>query len=146
MRSGLLSELAIIGYEIFLEGEHVRYRYQKPDTPPESAQMLIDELKKYKAEVVNILKMVSTTTTTEKLQPRANVKASWPPEIQSLVDWFTTMDHPSEPFHLEDHRWIVDPETFFSRLRMDINAGPEGSRGKHGALIHDLMILKRILH
>ena len=50
MRTGLLSDLSVIGYEILLEGETIRLRYQKPDTPPESARQLIDELRKYKSE------------------------------------------------------------------------------------------------
>lgn len=50
MRTGLLSELSVIGYEIFLEGETIRLRYQKSDSPPESAKLLIDELRKHKAE------------------------------------------------------------------------------------------------
>jgi hypothetical protein len=112
-----------------------------------------------------------STTPTENVQPDANVKVtqhlfpqgsavarkamptgsrldlSWSPEIQSLVSWFMELESPTEPFYLEDHRRIVDPEKFFSALRMDIKAGPEGARGKHcGALIHDLMTLKQILH
>ena len=64
MRTGLLSDLSVIGYEILLEGETIRLRYQKPDTPPESARQLIDELRKCKAEVVHILKMGSTIAPT----------------------------------------------------------------------------------
>jgi hypothetical protein len=80
------------------------------------------------------------------VDPVAPAKAIWPPAVQSNIDWFTTLDHPTEPFYLEDHRHIVDPEKFFSALRMDIKAGPDGARGKYGALIHDLNTLKKILH
>ena len=147
MRTGLLSDLSVIGYEIVLEGETIRLRYQKPDAPPESARLLIDELRKYKAEAVNILKMGNTFTPNEKTQSRADVTALWQPEVQSLVDWFLTLDPPAEPFYLENHRHIVNPEKFFSSLHMDIKAGPDGPRGnRNGALIYDLMTLKKILH
>jgi hypothetical protein len=74
------------------------------------------------------------------------VKVVWPPNVQSLVDWFLTLEPPPEPFYLEPHQHIMDPEEFFSALRMDIKAGPDGARGKHGALIYDLTALKKILH
>jgi hypothetical protein len=59
---GLLSELSVIGYDIFLQGENIRLQYQKPDTPPETARRLIDELKRCKAEAVNVLKTSNTIT------------------------------------------------------------------------------------
>ena len=34
MRSGLLSDLVGSGYELFLEGDRIRYRYLKPGEPP----------------------------------------------------------------------------------------------------------------
>lgn len=78
MRDGLLSELSVIGYEIFLKGENIGYRYQKPDDPPDTARQLIDELRKYKAEVMKILKKTDNTITpTEKTQPGANTKVVW---------------------------------------------------------------------
>jgi len=146
MRTGLLSELSVIGYEIFLQGENIRLRYQKLDTPPESARQLIDELKKYKAEAVNILKMGDTFTPTEKSQPQAKVTASWPPEDQALLDWFLPLDPPTEPFYLEAHRHIVNPEKFFQSLRQDIETGHTGSRAKMGTLQCDLRKLKVYLN
>ena len=56
MSRELLSELTGIGYEIFLEGGNIRYCYQKSGSPTHIAKILIDELKKNKAEVVAILK------------------------------------------------------------------------------------------
>ena len=110
MRSGLLSDLVSIGYEISLEGDNIRYRYQKPGNPPDTVDPLIEELRKYKAEVVDILKMRGDTITlTEKSQSRANMKAAWPSKDQSLLDWFMTVEAPTEPFYLEPHRKIVDP-------------------------------------
>ena len=77
MRPGLLSELSAIGYKIFLEGETIRLRYQKSDTPPESARHLIDELRKYKDEAVNILKMSNTITPSEIVKYEASSQAIW---------------------------------------------------------------------
>ena len=146
MRSGLLSDLAVIGYEISLEGNNIRYRYQKPGNPPDTVDPLIEELRKYKDEVLNILKMGDTITPTEKSQSRANVKAAWPLEIQALIDWFFVQDQPTEPFYLEPHRKIVAPVKFFESLRRGIEAGPAGPRGRNGALLYDLKILRKNLH
>jgi hypothetical protein len=77
VRTGLLSDLSVIGYEILLEGETIRLRYQKPDTPPESARQLIDELRKYKSEAVNILKTVRNVTPQTIVEPKVIVSAIW---------------------------------------------------------------------
>ena len=77
MRPGLLSELSAIGYKIFLEGETIRLRYQKSDTPPESARHLIDELRKYKDEAVNILKEANTIAPSEIVESEAPSQAIW---------------------------------------------------------------------
>jgi len=147
MRTELLSDLSVIGYEIFLEGETIRLRYQKPDTPPESARQLIDELRKYKTEAVNILKTGNNTITpTEKTQPRAIVKAIWPSEVQVLMDWFMKLETPTEPFYLEPHRRVIDPEKFFVSLQNEIAIGPSCPRNRTGALLCDLKILRKILH
>ena len=147
MRSGLLSDLVSIGYEISLEGDNIRYRYQKPGNPPDTVDPLIEELRKYKAEVVDILKMRGDTITlTEKSQSRANMKAAWPSKDQSLLDWFMTVEAPTEPFYLEPHRHVVGPAKFFSALRMDITAGPAGPRAKMGSLQSDLRELKARLN
>jgi hypothetical protein len=146
MRTNLLSDLATVGYEIFLEGDHVKLRYQKPDNPPDTVRPLIDELRKCKAEAVNILKMGSTTTPTEKSQPQSNVKASWPPEAQSFIDWFMELVQPTEPFYLEPHRKVIDPKKFFSSIRQEIAAGPSCPRNRTGALLCDLKILRKNLH
>ena len=146
MRTGLLSDLATVGYEIFLEGDNVKLLYQKPGTPPETVRPLIDELRKYKAEVVNILKAVNTIIDPERAQPRANVQASWLPEVQSLIDWFVEFEPLTEQFYLEPHRRVIDPEKFFASIRQEIAAGPASPRGRNGALLFDLNILKKILH
>jgi hypothetical protein len=77
MRTGLLSDLSVIGYQIFLEGETIRLRYQKPDTPPESARQLIDELRKFKTEAVNILKTDNALPPREIIQPEPILEIVW---------------------------------------------------------------------
>lgn len=146
MRSGLLSDLATVGYKIFLEGDHVKLRYQKSGNPPDTVRPLIDELRKYKAEVVNILKRGNTLTPTETLPSHENVKLSWPPEIQSLIDWFITLEPPTEPFYLESHRHIVAPSKFFASLQREIQTGPRGPRARTGALQWDLRKLRAFLN
>lgn len=146
MRTGLLSDLATVGYEIFLDGDNVKLRYQKLDNPPDMVRPLIDELRKCKAEVVNILKADNTITHAENTQPRINVEAVWSPSIQTLVDWFLELEPPTEPFDLEPHRHVIDPEKFFASLRHEIAIGARCPRNRNGALLFDLKILKNILH
>ena len=69
MVTDLVSELTSIGYELLLEGDHVKLHYMKPDDPPDSARKLIDQLRTCKAEVVNILRT--------KSGPRAKVTFEW---------------------------------------------------------------------
>ena len=146
MRSGLLSDLVGSGYELFLEGDRIRYRYLKPGDPPETVKPLIEELTKYKAEVVKILKRGNTLIPTETPPSHVNVKTSWPPEIQSLIDWFITLEPPTEPFYLESHRHIVAPSKFFASLQREIQTGPRGPRVRTGALQWDLRKLKAYLN
>ena len=78
--------------------------------------------------------------------PRSSVKTEWSPEDQLLIDWFMTLEPPKEPFQLAPHIKVLNPEKFFAALRMDIGAGPRGPRGRHGALMDDLTVLKRLSH
>lgn len=146
MRTGLLSDLAIVGYEIALEGDHLKLRYRKSGSPPDTVKPLIDELRKYKAEVVNILKMGSADTPAEKSKSPSNVKTVWPPDVQSRVDWFMIQGAPVEPFFLEPHLRVVDPGKFFESLRREIETGPRGPRARLGALQWDLRNLKAYLN
>lgn len=142
MRNDLLLDLTTIGYEIFLEGDHVKLRYRKSGSPPDMVKPLIDELRKCKAEVVNILRAGSTAAPSEESQLPVQVEAIWPPAVQSLVDWFMTLTPPTERFYLEPHLHIVDPVKFFQSLRREIETGPRGPRSRRGALQWDLQNLK----
>jgi hypothetical protein len=133
MRTGLFSDLSAIGYEIILEGDYIKLRYRKPDTPPESARQLIEELRQCKQEAIALL-------TTNKHM------AIWPPEVQALMDWFMKLEPPETPFYLEPHRQVVDPDKFFASLRQEITLGPDSPRGRNGALLYDLNTLRKNLH
>lgn len=146
MRTGLLSDLSVIGYEILLEGEIIRLRYQKPDTPPESARPLIDELRRCKAEAVRLLKMGTNTISADIFRPRAIGSTAWPADVKPLVDWFLKLELPVKPFYLEAHQYIVDPAKFFESLGQEIQSGPKGPRARMGTLQSDLWKLKASLN
>lgn len=61
MRTGLLSDVITLGYEIFLSGNKILLRYRKEGEPPrEEALKIFVEIKNCKDEVINILKMGGT--------------------------------------------------------------------------------------
>ena len=71
---------------------------------------------------------------------------AWPMEDQSVIDWFMKLETPTEPFYLEPHIRIIDPEKFFESLQREIVIGPSCPRGRTGALICDLNTLRKKLH
>ena len=146
MRAGLLSDLSVMGYEIYLEGETIRLRYQKPDTPPESARQLIDELRKYKAEAVCILRTNSLPPDEIAHPGASSVAAAWSLDVQPLVNWFMIQEAPVEPFLLEPHLLVLDTGKLFDSLRREIETGPEGARARMGSLQSDLQKLKAFLN
>ena len=48
---------------------------------------------------------------------------------------------PSEPFQLDQARFVSDPVLFLVRLYRDVQAGPQGPRARTGALQEDLRLL-----
>ena len=48
---------------------------------------------------------------------------------------------PSEPFQLDQARFVRDPVLFLVRLYHDVQAGPLGPRARNGALQEDLRLL-----
>ena len=130
MRAGLLSDLSVIGYEVCLEGETIRLRYKKPNAPPESARQLIDELRECKQEAIKIL-------------ATAKDAAIWPDDVHELINWFMELEALPEPFYLEPHIRVIDPDKYFKSLRQEIAMGPSCPRGRNGALMYDLNILKK---
>ncbi|MBP7766230.1 MAG: hypothetical protein KA113_13670 [Syntrophaceae bacterium] len=147
MRTGLLSELSVIGYEIYLEGETIRLRYKKPGHPPEkTVKALVEELKAHKAEAVAILKEANSNNSPYNVLPMAGTGAVWSREDQNIIDWFEEQTPPPTPFYQEPHIRVIDPKKYFAKLREEIAAGPTSPRGRNGALLHDLKTLKKILH
>ncbi len=48
---------------------------------------------------------------------------------------------PSEPFQLDQARFVSDPVSFLVRLYLDVQVGPQGPRARTGALQEDLRLL-----
>ncbi len=48
---------------------------------------------------------------------------------------------PTEPFQLDQARFVTDPVSFLVRLYQDVQAGPQGPRARTGALQEDLRLL-----
>ena len=82
----------------------------------------------------------------QQIRPESDISAEWPPEVQSLVNWFMTLTPPTESFCLEPHLLIADPVKFFQSLRREIETGPRGPRARRGALQWDLWDLKASLN
>ena len=66
----------------------------------------------------------------------------WPPEIQSLVDWFYKFVPPETPFYLEPQVHVLEPVKFIALLRVELEAGPTGPRARMGTIQGDLQKLK----
>ena len=133
MRARLFSDLESIGYEIFLEGNNIRYRYKKFGNPPETAKRLIDELRQCKQEAIKILSANKYT-------------AMWPSNMHGLIEWFIALKPPAAPFDQEPHIHVINPEKYFTSLKREIESGPSCPRGRNGTLICDLNTLRKILH
>ena len=70
--------------------------------------------------------------------------ASWhgPPTLTGLhVLYLLYQAVPSEPFQLDQARFVSDPVSFLVRLYRDVQAGPQGPRARTGALQEDLRLL-----
>lgn len=79
------------------------------------------------------------------IDPIAPIRTIWPPEVQSLIDWFTNMEPPLEPFNVPNLGKVIDPVKFFEQLRREIEIGPRGPRARMGTLQSDLRKLKAYL-
>ncbi len=134
MRPRLLTEIVNVGYEIFLEGNHLRLSYRKPGNPPETVKPLIDELRACKDEALALLK--ANHVSPEPFEAWRNTEAFDP------VTWFLNAELPQEPFSLSLWEFICNPKKYYDFLKLDIAFGPEGPRARTGALQNDLKRLK----
>jgi hypothetical protein len=64
----------------------------------------------------------------------------WSERMQTLTDWFVShvAELPTAPFDLSLGIHIAEPARFYAVLQLDIDAGPNGARGRSGALEDDL--------
>ena len=60
------------------------------------------------------------------------------------VEWFLSSDPPAEPFTLKPAIQIINPATYWQRLRGDIAAGPDVARDAYGAVRDELSRLHAI--
>jgi hypothetical protein len=130
MRPELITDLITLGYDIFLEGDNIRARYERQGDPPQNARVLIAELKDHKAEAVNILKFtghhgaeaavveqspqtilaeyVQIVKVWDKPQDRERKpdikQPEWSDRAKELIDWFRNAHLPMEPFRLSPAR------------------------------------------
>jgi hypothetical protein len=124
----VLSELESIGYQIRTDGVDVILRAEV-SPPPDKAKALFEELRRCKPEAVRILQ--------NKAEP-------WPPETQSLIDWFRTATRQEAPFYLNGCTKVVDADKFYEALERDIKAGSAGARARYGVLADDIKNLKKL--
>ena len=82
----------------------------------------------------------------KSIESATNVETIWPPEMREIIKWFMELETPTESFYLEPHIRVIGPEKFFASLRREIESGPSCPRGRNGALLHDLDILRKKLH
>ncbi len=66
---------------------------------------------------------------------------TWGPETGLHVLYLLYEAVPTEPFQLDQARFVSDPFAFLVRLYQDVQAGPQGSRARTGALQEDLRLL-----
>ncbi len=68
----------------------------------------------------------------------------WPNEISDLIEWFAEMKPPKKPFEMHPNQWVINPKKLWHRLRVDIEAGPDGPRARMGGIQDDLRRLKKL--
>ncbi len=66
---------------------------------------------------------------------------TWGPVTGLHVLYLLYEAMPSEPFQLDQARFVSDPVLFLVRLYLDVQAGPRRPRARTGALQEDLRLL-----
>ncbi len=62
----------------------------------------------------------------------------WDTETLALIKWFYGTHPPTEPFELSRGVTVIRPALWWTAMRRDIAAGPNGPRARYGALQSDL--------
>ena len=96
------------------------------EAPSPLSEHLMERLRQEKAEVINFLAY------------RERLLSGWDSEMARLIEWFLTIEPPSQPFEISRGVTHLHPEKSFASLRQDIGEGPNGPRAYTGALQADL--------
>ena len=107
-----------------------RLRVTAPEPLPEE---LVDRIRQHKPEVIAILSRPDL------------VAGGWDAETAELIKWFSGTEPPAEPFEFPKGIVIIRPALWWTALRRDIAAGPNGPRARYGALQQDLRRLAELL-
>lgn len=74
--------------------------------------------------------------------PQVKPLCAYPNWNQSYVDWFMGQSVPDKPFWLTPKERVWNPQAWFAQTRHYCRQGPEGIRGKSGALLRDLQAFR----
>jgi hypothetical protein len=76
----------------------------------------------------------------------AESENDWSPDERTLFNWFQANRArlPRKRFTLSPGVVVSDMDRFLETLQRDIEAGPNGARGRHGAVRDDLRKLREI--
>ena len=67
--------------------------------------------------------------------------STWTGEAAERAEWFLSSEPPTEPFKLKQAVTVARPGPFWQHLRREVLAGPDGPRGRTGAVQDDLRCL-----
>jgi hypothetical protein len=70
----------------------------------------------------------------------------WPDQMPELIEWFrrNRARLPRKRFTLSPGVVVSDTDRFFEALECDVQAGPDGPRGRRGAVCDDLRRLREL--
>lgn len=124
----IISNLQALGYKIHLNKDVIVLNISTLPQDKKTAQTLIDELKRSKADVMSALRA-----------------REWPAAEKMLVDWFLAAPIPEIPFQLRKAENVVYPEVFWASIKREIHCGSRSPRARTGVLQADLRALMAML-
>ncbi len=101
---------------------------------------LMERLRRHKPAIIDYL----TPPAPEK-SPRAAPSNDWDSETAELIRRFLNTHPPTEPFELSKGVTVIKPALWWTVLRRDIAAGPNGPRAHYGSLKEDLRRLAALI-